>query len=309
MPRLSRRVRLITAVLAGLLMSRASAGEEKPSPTNWSAELGVGVEYDSNVSVDELDATTNQGDYAMTLDAGFAARKKFSETATAGLTYDLSQSLYEKFSEVDRQTQILGADLGLDFGRVDPAISVYYINSRLDGNQFLDLFRVSPSLSGFISQKWFTRAAYVYLDKTIHDSDGRDAKTNVGEVDLYFFLRGLRNYFNAGYRFRHENAAADQYDYQSNSVKLRYIQRFELFSRLTKLQLAWRYEDRDYRSETPLIGKKRSDQRNRWRLDYEIPVFTNGAVQFFAGYADYESNYPPAAYDQTLVGTRIMYSW
>ena len=311
MPRLSRPVQLLAAALTWFLLGQAYAGQdaETPVPTDWSAQIGIGVEYDSNLSVEEVDVTSNQGDYAMTLDAGFAVKQDLSKSATAALTYDYSQSIYDKFSQVDRQTHMLGADLGLDFARVDPSISVYYITSRLDGSQFLDLYRVSPSLSGFLAQKWFARAGYVYSDKTIHDRAGRDATTNAGEADVYFFMQGLRRYFNLGYRFRDEDAKADQYDYISNSVKLRFIQRIQVFSRLTKLELAWRYEDRDYGSDTPSIGEKRHDQRSRLRLDYEVPVFASGVLQFFAGYADYESNYPPAAYDQTLVGTRFMYSW
>ena len=311
MPRLHRRVCLSIAILAGSCAALASAAEKTAPapPAVWSAELGIGVEWDSNVSVEEVDAASNQDDYAMTLDAGLGVKKQLSETVKGALTYDFSQSLYDRFSQVDRLTNMFGADLAMDLGRVDPGISVYYINSRLDNSQFLDLYRVSPSLSGFLAQKWFGRGAYVYSDKTIHDREGRDATTNAGELDAYYFLRGLRQYFNFGYRYRHENAKADQYDYQSNSVKLRFIQRFELFSRLAKLELAWRYEDRDYRSDTPSIGEKRHDERNRMRLDFEVPVFGNGAIQFFAGYADYESNYNPAAYDQTLIGTRFLYSW
>ncbi len=311
MPRHSRRLSLLAAALAWSCQGQVYAGPdaEKTIPTDWSAQVGVGLEYDSNVAVEEVDITSNQGDYAMTVDAGLGVKQELSKTAAAALTYDFSQSVYDEFSQVDRQTHMLGADLGLDFARVDPGISVYYINSRLDGSQFLDLYRVSPSVSGFLGRKWFARGAYVYSDKTIHDRQGRDATTNAGEADGYFFMRGLRQYFNLGYRYRNENAEADQYDYLSNTVKLRYIQRIELFSRLTKLELAWRYEDRKYRSDTPSIGEKRHDQRSRLRLDYEIPVFGNGAVQFYAGYADYQSNYAPADYDQTLVGTRFMYSW
>jgi hypothetical protein len=311
MPRLYRRVSLAVAILAGSCPGFAAAAEQAAAlpPALWSAELGIGVEYDSNVSVQEVDVASNQGDYAMTLDAGLAVKKQLSNTVKAALTYDFSQSIYDKFSQVDRLTNIFGADIGVELGRADPALSVYYISSRLDGSQFLDLLRVSPSVSGFLSQKWFGRGAYVYSDKTIHDRRGRDATTNAGELDAYYFLRGLRQYFNFGYRYRDEDAKADQYDYQSNSVKLRFIQRFELFSRLTKLELAWRYEDRKYSSDTPSIGEKRHDQRNRLRMDFEVPVFGAGAVQFFVGYADYESNYKPAAYDQTLVGTRFIYSW
>lgn len=311
MPRLSCRVHVLTAALAWTCMGQANAASEteKPPTTRWSAQAGVGIEYDSNVSVEEVDRSSNQGDYALTLDAGVAMQRQLSKTVEAGLTYDFSQSIYDTFSQVDRQTHILGADLGLDYARFDPAISLFYINSRLDGNQFLELYRASPSLSGFLAKKWFARGAYVYADKSIHERRGRDAKTNSGEADLYYFFRGLRTYFNLGYRFKHENARADRYDYTSNSLKLRYIQRFELFSRITKLELAWRYEDRQYDSDTPSIGEERDDQRSRIRINYEIPVLEKAAVQFFAGYADYSSNYQPADYDQTLVGTRFLFSW
>ena len=310
MPRLFRRVQLVALFLAWLapawpvpVMAEENGGRQ------WSAEVAVGVEYDSNVSVEEVDVSASQGDYALTLDAGFALKQALSGRTNAALTYDFSQSNYKEFSQVDRQTHMLGLDLNVSLEGVNPGVSMYYIDSRLDGSQFLQLSRVSPYVSGFLSKKWFARGAYVYSDKTIHESAGRDATTNSGEGDIYYFMRGLRSYFNFGYRYRNENAKADQYDYLSNAVKLRFIQRFEMFSRLTKLELAWRYEDRKYQSDTPSIGEKRHDQRNRLRVDFQIPVFERGAVQFFAGYADYDSNYPPAAYDQTLVGTRFLYSW
>jgi len=310
MPRPFRRVRLVALFLAWLLpVWPVPVVAEENGGRQWSAELGVGVEYDSNVSVEEVDVASSQGDYALTLDAGFALKQALSDRTNAALTYDFSQSNYKEFSQVDRQTHMLGLDLNVSLEGMNPGISLYYIDSRLDGSQFLQLSRFSPYVSGFLSKKWFARGAYVYSDKTINDREGRDATTHSGEGDVYYFIRGLRSYFNIGYRYRNEDAKADQYDYLSNAVKLRFIQRFELFSRLTKLELAWRYEDRKYESDTPSIGEKRHDQRNRLRVDYQIPVFARGAVQFFAGYADYDSNYPPAAYDQTLVGTRFIYSW
>ena len=93
MPRLSRRIRLAALVLAWLcpVWSTPVAAEENGG-RQWSAELGVGVEYDSNVSVDEVDVTSSQGDYALTLDAGFALKQPLSGSANAALTYDFSSS-------------------------------------------------------------------------------------------------------------------------------------------------------------------------------------------------------------------------
>ena len=90
MPRLYRRVFLAVAVLLGPCPGVAVAADKAAasSPAVWSAELGVGVDYDSNISVQEVDVTSNQSDYAMTLDVGLAVKKQLSETVKAGLTYD-----------------------------------------------------------------------------------------------------------------------------------------------------------------------------------------------------------------------------
>jgi hypothetical protein len=78
---------------------------------------------------------------------------------------------------------------------------------------------------------------------------------------------------------------------------------------MAKLELAWRYEDRNYSSVTPSIGKDRDDQRHRWRADFEIPIIGHSAMQVYYTYSDYESNYPQADYTQNLVGTRFLYRW
>jgi hypothetical protein len=304
---------LILAGLTFLLAAsygQAQSESDSGSSTRFSAELGMGVEYDSNIAVEEVDRASNESDYALTINAGLGMERDLSDTAEFGLTYDYNQSIYNEFSQVDRQTHLLGSSLNFDLARVDTGISLFYINSRLDGEPFLEFYMVSPAVSGFLAKKWFARAAYVYTDKIIEDRSERDATTNAGEADLYYFHRGLRSYFNLGYRFRDEDANADRYDYESNSLKLRYIYRTELFSKLAKLELAWRYEDREYSSLTPQIGEARDDKRHRWRLDFEIPVLWDGSVmQFYYGYADYESNLPQADYTQTITGTRFVHRW
>lgn len=283
--------------------------EEELSGFEFSADIGIGAEYDSNISVEEVDRAISESDYALTFDLGLEVEKQLSKNTDFALTYDYSRSDYNEFSQVDRQTHILGTDLAYDFGKVDTNLSLFYIHSRLDGEEFLELYRASPAITGFISRKWFTRGAYVYSDKTLKDRPERDAENNAGEADLYYFRRGLRSYFNLGYRYRDEDAGADELDYSSHALKLRYIQRFEVFSRMTKLELAWRFEDRNYRSIHPSIGDKREDERNRWRIDYEVPVWGEGAILFYYSYADYDSNYEPVDYNQSIAGSKFIYRW
>lgn len=289
--------------------SAQAAEKPKDRAAQFSAEVAVGAEYDSNVAVEELDASSNESDYAATIDAEVSVDKPLSDSTELELSYDFSQNIYHEYTEVNRQTHILGANLEQDFNGADGGLTVFYINSLLEGDSFLKLLRVSPSVSGFLGKKWFGRGAYVYSDKTLAQNSLRDATTHAGEADLYYFRRGLRSYFNVGYRFKDENAAADRYDYRSHNIKLRYIHRFELPSRSVKLELAWRYEDRNYLSPTPSIGEKRSDERQRWQLDVEIPVWQQAAIQVYTTYGDYVSNYDPSDYSQLVTGSRFIYRW
>ena len=301
-------VRISCALIAWACAVPAT-GAEKTSSTRFSAEVGIGAEYDSNVSVDELDTSSNESDYALLLDGELKLDQELGAGTNLSLTYDFSQSNYDRFSNLDRQTHLLGADLASKLGQVTTGVSLYYINARLDGEDFLEYYRGSPYLSGFLAKKWFARGAYVYSDKTIDQREDRDAESHAGEMDLYYFRRGLRSYFNLGYKFKDEDAAEDRFDYQANNIKLRYVHRFDVWSDVLKLEVSWRYEDRDYSSITPSIGEKREDERHRFKVDLEYPFMEKGAFQIYAGYSDYESNYPGSDYEQDVVGTRLSWSW
>ena len=162
-------VRLCCALLSSIVVFPA-VGKDSNSSTDFSAEVGLGVEYDSNVTVDELDASSNQSDYSLILDAELKLDHRFTDTLDMAITYDFSQANYDQFSFVDRQTHLLGVDFGADLGKLNSGLALYYINARLDGDAFLEYYRASPYLSGFLSKRWFSRGAYVYSDKTIEQN-------------------------------------------------------------------------------------------------------------------------------------------
>lgn len=287
----------------------AQESNDTPSKTRWRAEVGVGGEYDTNVSVDEVDLSSGQSDYAAIIDLELGVKRTFSERTEASLNYNASKSSYREFSAVDRLTHILGADINTDLGSSNASLSAYYIDSRLDGDAFLKYTRISPSLSGFLSRRWFARGAYVYSEREIDNRSSRDAETQTGEADLYFFHRGLRSYFNLGYRYRHEDAVADELDFDAHSLKLRYIRRVDLWERKVKLEAALRYEVRNYNSDEPTIGEPRKDDRMRLKLDLEMPLTQKLNWQWYLSYGDYISNLPRADFTQTILGTRLQYTW
>ena len=294
-----------------LLLTRPCLGqtENKQNKVSWRAEVGIGAEYDTNVSVDEVDLSSGESDYAWIIDFELGAKRKLGERSEISLSYDISQSKYDEFSRVDRLTQIVGADINTEIGRSNAAFSAFYIDSQLDGEPFLQYLRLSPSLSGFLARKWFARGAYVQAERKIDQRSQRDAETRAGEIDIYYFHRGLRSYFNAGYRYRDEDANAPELDFAAHALKLRYIRRLELWGKKAKAELAMRYEVRDYRSEEPTIGEPRDDDRIRWKADFEVTLTRQLAWQFYYSYGDYESNLPRADFTQTIVGSRLQWGF
>lgn len=273
--------------------------------TQFSAGASLGYEADSNVSVDEVDRASGQGDTATTASVDLSVDQTLGESIKGSMSYSYARTDYNAFTNLSRETHIGGIDLNLDMGEVTGGINYFYIRALLDGSDFLTFQRVSPSLSGFISKRWFLRTAFVHSEKTISNRPGRDASSDGAELDAYFFWQGLRRYINAGYIYKTENSDADRFDFDSHTAKLRFLQRFDFYDELASFEIAARYEYRDYLSITPTIGTERYDRRLRIKAELELPLSKSVFWQFYSVYGDYDSNLSFANYQQTVIGTQL----
>jgi hypothetical protein len=300
------------AVVASCLALSAAAqgGGAAPASANvWSFEVGLGAEYDSNVAIDELDLASGQSDYASVAEFKLGLKREVSERTDLSLRYSITHNNYLEFSQVDRLTQILGADISVDMGELTAGFSAYYIDSRLGGDRFLEYARLSPSLSGFLSKRWFARGAVVYSDRNVLENDLRSATTYGIESDLYYFKRGLRSYFNLGFRYNREDAEFDIFDFNGYALKLRYIRRWEMLGKTAKGELAMRYERRSFTADNSAIDERRQDRRLRWKADFSLPLSKPLTWNVYASYGDYDSNLQIADFDQLIIGTRFQLRW
>ena len=277
--------------------------------TVLSGQVALGYEYDSNVSVDELDRSSSIGDDGLLFSADLAIDHDFNDVTSGSVSYAYSRIDYDQFDFLSRETHMLGANLSSSWEKATTGLNYFYIQAKLDGDDFLTYHRFSPSISGFVSRKWFLRAAYVYGDKAINNRPGRDAVNHGGEIDAYYFWQGLRRYINIGYVYRDENSRAARFDYTAHQLKARFVQRFELLSKLSTLELGLRYENRDYSSPTPSIEERRTDERYRATVELDVPLTDRVNWQIYGGYSDYYSNLPSADYDQNVFGTRVEFNF
>lgn len=273
--------------------------------TPFSFEASAGVEYDSNISVIELDVNTAADDFAGVTDVGIGFQTALGRGTEIDLSYDFSQSLHGEFTQFDIQSHRGSAGLEHDFGKVSAGAAYIFANATLGGNGFLVLQQISPFVSGFLGEKVFVRAAYEYRDKNFKNRIDRDGKVHAGGVDVFFFIDGVRTYILGGYKYEDENTIGDRFDFKSHNIKLRFVKLLPFGGRDARLALSWRYEKRNYSSVTPSIGEVRDDDRNKLKAELEIPVTDRVYVLVEYEYSDFSSNLPAADYTQNFAGLRV----
>jgi len=276
---------------------------------DWSLDLAAGYAWDDNVGLDELERATGESDEVTTLEAQGSAEFKLGEATSLRLSASLVDDSYQKFSQVDRQTTSVGANLETALGSATVGINWFDVTAKLDQEHFLSYERISPYVATFLSKEWFVRGEYVYGEKEIEKRPGRAADSHTVSVDSYYFLQGLKRYAVLGYAFRVDNARANRYDYESHAIRARYVHR-ETFAGLPlELELEARWEDRQYKAPDPFIKAQREDKRLRASAELRAFITDHASVAIHIKNSDYDSTLPTASYSDLVVGTEFRLSF
>jgi hypothetical protein len=285
---------------AGRSPSPASGAASGDSADAVSFEVGAGLEYDSNVAVLELDASTGAGDAAALLDFGVAYDRPGNAKLDFGAGYNFSETAHEDFKAFDVRIHRGSANMSYDLGRFDIGATLQYADAELDGNEFLALTQLSPYLSGLVGRRLFLRFAYLDSDKDFADNPARDAATGSFSSDAYVFINGLKTYLVFGHRYDDEDAGFDELDYTGQRFGVQLSQRFTARAREITLKTHVRAESRDYRAVTPSIGELRRDDRLELGIVVEIPVGQRVVTRVSLRHADNESNLPSVSFAETV---------
>ena len=290
---------------AAALLAAPAPGSAADSPFSWEFEAKAGAEYDSNISVIELETATSADDIAAVFDASLELEAELGEHTSLRAGYDFSQSLHADFTNFDLQTHRGSAGLSQEIGRVTFDVDYSFVDASLGRKGFLTINRIAPALSGFIGKELFWRLEYVYTDKNFTNRTARDAKVNAGAASLYYFLDGTRSYWTLRYRYEDENAVAPEFDFRGHEIRLRYTRRFAFGAGDSRLRLTGRYEKRNYRAITPEIAEIRDDDRYHLEAEWEIPLSRHFFFEAAYEFASFVSNLPSADFNQHLVSDRL----
>ena len=265
------------------------------------AEVDLGVRYDSAVAINQLDVVTREEDEALRARVRIGYEATLTEDTELTVSYGLTQTTYEEFSEFDLQTHTLAAQASHDLGGARAGVSYRYIYARLDGDGLLNIHRVAPYVSGFVAKGVYVRGELLYRDSDFVGQVERDNEALGGGVDLYWFTDKNKRYISVGYDYRAVDAVDDQFDFNGHAVQVRFSQKFPLGSDEAQLRAGYRYQLRDHTSITPQIGVEREDNRHRASVGVEFPLNDWLGLTARYSYFDFGSNLETVDYSQSLV--------
>jgi hypothetical protein len=268
-------------------------------------EIRGGLEYDSNVALLEVDASTNVGDAIALMHFGIGYELPSDGRFGWSAGYDFSQTRHEDLDAFDLRLNRGSSTLSLDFGRVDLGVMLQHADADLDGQSFMTLTQVSPYLSKLAGNRLFLRFAYIDADKDFASSAERAATADSWTSDVYVFLDGLTTYLLVGARLDDEDAIDPQFDYESARFRIQISHRFSLSARTLTFRAGLRSESRDYSGVTPSIGAVRNDDRLQLEASAELPLGDRTTATFEYTRTNNESNLPSVAFDENVVSFQL----
>jgi hypothetical protein len=283
--------------------------KENSANSSISFDASTGAKYITNVYNDELDSNSAVSDYARLIDLGISYQSKIRKKTKLNFGYSLSDIDHEKLDGFDLRTQLLTANLSHSFNQLKTGLAYRYAASSLDNDSFLTLSQVSPSLSRNFGKKVFGRLAYTYSQKDLNDNDEKDADSDLLDVDIYYFVNGVKSYYSLGYRFKDEVANDSVFDYQSHRIKTGYSKKFQFLNDWGKLKLALQYEERYYDNFNNDLMDKRKDRRTSLRSSLSLPISSSVYIALDYEYSHYTSNLDSSDFDNNEASLQVGFQY
>ncbi|MDO8341627.1 MAG: hypothetical protein Q7T48_00345 [Cellvibrio sp.] len=262
--------------------------------------LEAGTEYDSNLSVIELDQFSTQSDWAALLNARLNGSWKATDKLELKGGYSYLSKTYQDYENFDLAIQQLSADVSYQFEPVTIGASFHNADAELADKDLLTLQQTSLYASRLFNKRVFLRGAVNFQDKDFPGNGGRNATNNGFAGDMFVFFNQGTTLIATGFTRDQEDANQAQYDYDGTSLRASISHKFPVWGKNSKVQLGMRYNDRDYSDVTSAVDRRRADTHRVTTLEWEINLTPKIIATSKIERGNYESNFAAADYSETL---------
>ncbi|WP_417567813.1 surface lipoprotein assembly modifier [Marinobacter sp.] len=309
---------VVTVLSLTVPIVSAQAAEESA----FNGHLSTGVEHDNNVSVDDLNASSDRSDQAWVFDAGLEGVLKPAERLNLTLGYSLSASRYQELDQFNQDIHLLSADLSYDFHSVTIGTSYHYSHSILGSEPFLDFHRASAYLGSLLGDDVYLSASLQDKRKDYDESNTRDSDIRGASLDSFFFFNQVRSHFKVGVDYEKEDARADFFDNDLWRIRATLLNHFTLGGEDNRFRLGWRFETREYDQpevspsnsflDNPFTGNlidastsRRADQAHVLEASWRIGLNKTFSLEPSVSHGIYRGDGNTADYTRTIAGISL----
>ncbi|NNJ73388.1 MAG: DUF560 domain-containing protein [Enterobacterales bacterium] len=293
----------ITVLLCPSLMA------SEPVEQKYNASISIGEEYNSNLTIDELDLGSNQSGLLTNIELEVDAQLSPSKDHQINLAYMFSRSIHEEYSEFDLESH--GFSLGYDFTEGDYTYGLDYMffDATLDSADFLQMNFITPSVSYMLNDTSLLRFAYNFTDKSFDTFTDRDADSNGVDISYYSFFNQAKSYFRWQLSTAQEDAVTDEFDFDSYTVGFSVNSTVPSLAEGAKVNFDIKYSERDYSQRTEEIMAFRAEEWSQVRLNLIVPIYENMTLDFGVEHNDRASNLASADYTETRAMVDFIYEF
>ena len=282
----------------------------------WSGLLAAEREYDSSVSLDQVDDVSRESDYANQLKWALGGKWQAHKNWQLATNYQGKQRAYDQFSEYDLEQHHLTLSSKLTFSGVGYSYRYDGVSAQIDGDDFLDFSQSTIAIDKLFDSSFFLRAALSKNKKDFIELEERNATATVIGLDsLAFFNRG-KSHLSFNVSVENEIAEADEYDNQTGNVSMGFQHKFTEAYFPTTFTSSVRYGRKHYDSfvianaiedeafpvglppNTNVDDETRVDGRTQWTTSLDIALSDWLGLMLKASYITNESNYAAVDYNE-----------
>lgn len=302
-------IRFGTGMAITALISEAAMAQDPLFGGDLSFDASIGYEYNSVVTIEELDEITAGGDSLINLRLGADYKQEIAKNTEVAIGYTYAQKTHDTLSRFDRNNHYLTAQIEHDFGKTEIGVQYRIYDGSRDNDGFVLSNRIRPYVKTRLSKDLRLEAFYSYEDKEFDQSVSRDAKDNELGAQLTWRLDGSRRYIQLRYVRENSDSVGDEFDYDADKIRAAFTQKIRVAGDDLRARVSWSYDKRNYKNETPSIGAIREDDRHRLGIDLRYPITDNVDIQAEYQKAIYQSNLPTADYDRDRVRVGLAFSF
>ncbi len=312
----------VTSACLLLLTTSSVAYAEEASSLSWSGAIEAEREYDSSVSLEQIDKVSRERDYASQLKWSVAGKWQATDSLKLAASYQGKHRVYDQTSAFDLDQHHLALSSKYTFSGVGYSYRYDHAKAKVDGARFLDFSQSTLAIDKLFQSRYFVRAAYSSNKKDFAQLSERNAQAHLGSLDSMVFFDQGKRHVSLNLTVEDETARASLYDNTTHSLRLGYQYTFTQLAFPTSFTSSVLYSQKRYDSFAvddsndsglPLLdsnsNETRVDKKTQFSLGFEVALTPWLDVMMNADYINNASNYSLVDNNEHLVSVGLKASF